>query len=70
MNIELKKLEEKVELLILTNARLRAENHHLRQQLANHLNALPSTVLDEAAVIPPKLDAPVPVKSKSESKKP
>lgn len=38
---ELRKLEETVDQLILTNARLRAENHHLRQQLAQFQKTLP-----------------------------
>lgn len=46
MNKELTILEQKVELLILNNARLRADNHHLRQQLAQFLNGHPVDVLD------------------------
>jgi regulator of replication initiation timing len=46
MKKELTLLEQKVEQLILNNARLRAENHHLRQQLALRLNGQEIEPLD------------------------
>ncbi len=46
MKKELNLLEEKVAQLILNNARLRAENHHLRQQLAVLSNGQAIEVLD------------------------
>ena len=56
MNKELTMLEQKVELLILNNARLRADNHHLRQQLAQFLNGRPIEPLDPPA-IPQKINS-------------
>lgn len=52
MKKELTLLEQKVEQLILNNARLRAENHHLRQQLALHLNGQEVEPLDIPNTLP------------------
>ncbi len=54
MHNELKRLEDKVEQLILVNARLRAENHHLRQQLAQAQQTSPT---EPAAATPPSTPA-------------
>lgn len=54
MNKELTILEQKVELLILSNARLRADNHHLRQQLAQFLNGHPIEELDPSIIRTPQ----------------
>jgi regulator of replication initiation timing len=52
MKKELTLLEEKVAQLVLNNARLRAENHHLRQQLAQVLNGQEIEPLDLPAHSP------------------